>query len=466
LYKKNLIDVLFIQPNIEDFYITKQRLFPLGLWILSSYLKNKEVSVEIFDCLKNSKKKQIPFPKNLSYLKKYYNKEKNNPINLFNHYYHFGIDSNIMIDYIRHVNPKVIAIASNFTTYNKQVFSIAEKIKENFNNIPIIVGGHNSIIMYKDFILSGFVDIVFLDFNPANFYKLIKNIIQKKDYNSIPLIAYKNKNEVVLNKNTSDNILDFDMPSIELINFDDYKIGKYNAVSLIKKFGCSYNCSFCTSNKLYYKSYKFDDNKIIDLMWNLYTKKNVRAFNFEDDDFVSNKKDTITFLSNINKKFGNKIRLYFMNGLNYKKLDSDIIDALTKAGLKNLNLAAVSFNENDYSLLNRNFVQSKLFDIIKYSRKNDMLVTVYLIVPLPNQTIDDLKIFMYKLNKYNVIIGISSLYLYPNSEMYNEYKSVVKNIPFSLMRGSTIPIENENIKRTDIINLLCLARELNKKVIT
>lgn len=458
------MDVLFIQPAIEDFYITKQRLFPLGIWLIASYLKNRGLSVAIFDCLKKAKKKQIPFPKNLSYLKEYYNRDNKNLISLFNNYYRFGIDENKLFLYIEEFKPKIIAVSSNFTTYSKSVFELSEKIKNKFNNVTVIVGGHNSLIMYREFILSVFVDIVFLDFNPANFYNLVNKIIKKEDFQSVPLIAYKKDNDVVLNENISSNTLDFDIPSLDIINFDDYKIGKYNAVSLIRKFGCSYNCSFCTTNKLYYKSYKFKNNIIINLMSELYSNKNVRAFNFEDDDFVSNKDDTLDFLYNIENVFSSTIRLYFMNGLNYKSLDYKIIDALKSAGLKNLNLAAVSFDDNDFSLLNRNYIHNKLFDTILYSTRKGLLVTVYLIVPLPNQSVESLKNFMFELNKNNVIIGISPLYLYPNSIMYQQFESVVKNIPFSVMRGSTIPIESENIKRNDIIDLLRLSRKLNNNV--
>lgn len=454
-------DVLLIQPNIEDFYLTTQRVFPAGLWLIASYLKKHNISVSIFDILSSRHKKEIPFPYNFSFLKKYYISNDSSPFSLFKKYYRFGYDLNYVIDKIRKINPYIIGISSNFTTYYEQVLLLAKEIKKHFPEIIIIVGGHNTIIMQNEFLNSGIIDYLYLDFIPYEFYKLVKLLINKKQLNTVNGIAYKKDNSIIVQKRLVNRRSRFVIPDIDLIDYDKYKIGKYKAVSLVKNFGCPFKCSYCTSYKLYDIPFKFENKDLIQLMWDLYEKKNVQAFNFEDDNFVFNKTETIDFLSKLYDRFNNSdIRLYFMNGLNYKLLDEDIIDWLVKCGLKNLNLAAVSFEHNNY-LIKRDYDEKKLFDIINYARKKFLIITVYLIVPLPNQTIEKILNFMHKLNNNGAVIGISPFYLYSNADMYDEYFDKIKNISFSVMRGSTVPIESTDIKRKDIFFIMRYARILN-----
>ncbi|HOK40739.1 MAG TPA: radical SAM protein [bacterium] len=457
-----MIDVLLIQPPISDFYLTYQRIFPLGLWLIATYLNNRNIKTKILDALANNEKKEIKIPDELNYLSKYYIKEDKSPFALFKNYYRFGLQEEKILKKIDEYQPGIIGISNNFTTYFQDVLKLAKRIKNEFEKIKIVIAGHNTLVMKEELLKYDFIDFIYLDFVPENFYKLVLQILNNENnFHLINGIGFKNEKNIIINQCTNKNIR-FDIPDINLLDFENYKIGKYKSVSLIRNFGCNYKCNFCSVNKMFYTYYKFDDYELISLIKRLIIEKRIKSINFEDDNFFYNKNDAKNFLN----LFFNELseydpRIYFMNGLVYHLLDEEMIKLLKKCGLKNLNISAVHFDVHSNENLNREYNEKKLFEIIDCAVKNDMLVTTYLIVGLPEQKFCDVIDFINKLHNHKSLIGISPFYLYPSSIMYEKIKEKVEKIPYIQMRGTAIPIFSNKYNRDQIIYTLRYVRYLN-----
>lgn len=458
-----MIDILLIQPPISDYYLTYQRIFPTGLWLIGTYLTNRNVKVKILDTLNTNAKKQIPIPDEMSYLKKYYIDYDKSPFMLFKNYYRFGLTDNEILKFIKKCSPKIIGITSNFTPYYYDVINICKKIKNRFKNIKIVVGGHNVLVMGNYLLQHDCIDFIYTDFEPENFYQLVRKILNDEDdYCNISGIKYMIEKKIFINKINRQKKIRFDLPDINLIDYKSYKIGKYNSVSIMYQMGCNYRCSYCTVNRMFYKQFKFDDNDLINFLWTLYSEKEIKCFNFEDDNFLNNKKAALDFLKKFFKKFKNTdARIYFMNGLHYNSIDEDILDYFKKCGLKNLNIASVDYSKFSETVINRKFDEDKLWNIVDYAIKLDMMVTIYIIVLLPGQSFKSLIYFLHKIHNKKSVVGISPLYLYPNSKMYSKLENKIKDIPFSLMRGSTIPIVSNDLTRDEIVFIMRYARILN-----
>jgi hypothetical protein len=82
--------VLLIQPPVLDFYQTSIRTQPIGLAYLAASLQAHGHEVEILDC-QAEKKKSIPIPSGLSYLRDFYPFGDRSPFKLYTGYYHFGM---------------------------------------------------------------------------------------------------------------------------------------------------------------------------------------------------------------------------------------------------------------------------------------------------------------------------------------------------------------------------------------
>jgi hypothetical protein len=82
--------ILLIQPPVRNFYQTSIRTQPIRLAYLASSLQSHGHEVEILDC-QTEKKKSIPIPSELSYLKDFYPFDDRSPFKLYTGYYRFGM---------------------------------------------------------------------------------------------------------------------------------------------------------------------------------------------------------------------------------------------------------------------------------------------------------------------------------------------------------------------------------------
>lgn len=131
--------VLLVQPPIEDFFTTPIRLYPLGLLYAAATLQKLDSKVDILDCLAPTKKRQLPLPKDFSYLEQHF---KNDPL-LFKGYYRFGLTDEQIVERVLAAQPDMIGISSQFTAYFQSVKKLAELLKIHLD-APIFIGGNHA----------------------------------------------------------------------------------------------------------------------------------------------------------------------------------------------------------------------------------------------------------------------------------------------------------------------------------
>src|SRR4030042_4972561 len=120
--------ILLIQPPIQDFYQTSIRTQPIGLAYLAASLQTQGHEVEILDC-QTGKKKPIPVPAELSYLKEFYPFNDRSPFKLYSGYYHFGMDWEEIRQRIEDSKAEIFGISSSFTPYHEEALKIGRFIK-------------------------------------------------------------------------------------------------------------------------------------------------------------------------------------------------------------------------------------------------------------------------------------------------------------------------------------------------
>ena len=120
--------ILLIQPPIRDFYQTSIRTQPLGLAYLAASLQRCGQEVEILDC-QTERKKSIPIPSELFYLRDLYPFCDRSPFKLYTGYFHFGMGWEEIGQKIKDSRADVFGISSSFTPYHGEAMEIARIIK-------------------------------------------------------------------------------------------------------------------------------------------------------------------------------------------------------------------------------------------------------------------------------------------------------------------------------------------------
>lgn len=176
-----------------------------------------------------------------------------------------------LIDYLKLNRRQIICFDLHWHQQSYKVISTIKKIKKNLPNSWIIIGGFTASFFAKE-ILEDFKEIDFIirgdsEIPLLNLVRVLKT--EKKDWQSIPNLAWRTKNGMIINKQfyvvsqeIIDNLKFSDFPLIK--NYQTYIRIRYNEPESLytkekkdKKYfyyicgrGCSVNCSFCGGSKI------------------------------------------------------------------------------------------------------------------------------------------------------------------------------------------------------------------------
>ena len=157
---ESCIDVVLVQPPIEDFYLTAKRTIPYGLMLLATALEEAGFRVIILDGLAVSKSRLLSRPENMAHLDDHYGRKDLSPFSLFHEYRHFGSSFNHLAGQIQKINPRLVGISTLFTPYYQAAEMIALATRQRLPQCPIVVGGHHASALPAQVLSCSAVDFV------------------------------------------------------------------------------------------------------------------------------------------------------------------------------------------------------------------------------------------------------------------------------------------------------------------
>lgn len=426
-------------------YIFPQEVGKPSKYILTSILrisnflksKNKEIPIPIKEKYLDLRFERLPnyIPKNLDL----YRKKLKELLKSLNYKFPFDLVA--------------ISCYTSFEYLNS--IEVASMIKFFINpNSLIVVGGYHPTFYPEDFHFPNIPkyfyeyypqEIVPFDFiiqgeGEIPFFKLVKKLTSSS--NKPPKKCVLLKKEIIQN-----------LDSLPLINFDLFKKYQNNLHHINIDFtrGCIFRCTICLNstniipyyNRIRYKSINkcIDELKVIQkTKW----LKNKGIF-ISDPIFFQKKSYRKIFFSQFeqlkrNKKgFPFEIRVYDHvllcskeDLLSYKKLNIEPFLGFESASISMLNILEKTYNKNKANLIH--YIQ-KTEQIIKFSSKINLSVTIDLIIGAPGETRETIqenkRFFLEKrfegkslIEKYNCRLYISKYKAYPFSKIYDDCESI------------------------------------------
>ena len=452
--------ICLIQPPIDDYYATEIRNIPLGLLSISTQIRSHNVS--ILD-LRFGKSRGIKSPEIFSKLKQYYKQDDRSPFGLYKNFYRFGYS----VDEFENVIPKdsdVFGISANFTTYSSNIIEIINFLKESRPKSKIVIGGHACAAVPGSFIKKS-ADFEIYGEGEETFPQLLEAIDNnQQDLSPIPNLIWKNGNKIITNtKKMISNLDKLEFADYTLPGTPEYQLGRKKHAMLMISRGCPNRCSFCSIHQI--MGYRYRTRSVENMINEIHQKiqQGFRSFDFEDDHFGGNRNWLNEFLNIIIERYPqHDLSFQAMNGITATNLDEPLLIKMKKAGFSSLNLALVSENETEQCNLNRPFNTEKFTELVYMAKKHDFFITAYIILGLPNHTIEQMLDSILFLAQLPVLIGPSFFYLVPNTPIFNQLKKSHK-IPAEerYYRSSYMPYETENFQRKDLITLFRITRIIN-----
>ena len=357
----------------------------------------------------------------------------------------------------------------------------AQLVREKTNGelLSIVVGTHASALPRRtlneepyDFVCNGE--------GPITVEKLLKNIKDnKKNYENIPGLWYKQNNEVKGNKNAKlfEN-LDDDLPgqAWELLDLSKYKAHNWHTfnnlesrnkyASLQTSLGCPFKCTFCCINAPFERNtIRFWSPKhIIKEIKFLIEKHGIYNIKIPDEMFVLNPKQVSGICDEILKEgLGN-----YLNFWAYARIDTlndnEMLKKMQKSGFKWLALGIESSSEHVRDGVTKGrFDNFDIEEIVNKVRDMGFYVGANYIFGLPDddqesmqQTLDlSIRINSEWANFYSAMA-------YPGSQLYpmaikKKWKLPDNNngpgwIGYSQHAYETLPLPTEKIKGSQVLD--------------
>jgi radical SAM superfamily enzyme YgiQ (UPF0313 family) len=268
------------------------------------------------------------------------------------------------------------------------VENIAESIKDNNNDLPIILGGPHCTFHPS----KALVDIPSADISVEGEGELVvKDIIKGlKGYNNYKNLAglYYRKNGDIKKGKPAKYIKNLDIisfPSRHLVEKYDYgKIGrqffyKQKSTAILTSRGCPNRCRFCTrhitSNAFRMRS---AENVIEEL--SEITDKYKSVF-IADDNFLASKKRANKIFETL-IKMGSPLDIY-INGARVDSADVELYKKMKKAGVKHIYYGIESGNQDVLDYYNKKINIRQINTAINLANKMDFVTLGYFILGAP-----------------------------------------------------------------------------------
>ena len=346
------MNVLLINPPTDYIYDIYP---PLGLLNLASMIRDNH-RVEILDCIaKNIKVKNL----------------------------------------IKHIKREVdiIGISNNYASNTYNVLGIAKKIKKIFPDKILICGGVNATFDYKYPLNYGF-DFVVRHEGEETFKELIHCLSKgNEQLNRIQGICYKKNNEIFITKGRPliKNLDELPLPSWDLIDDELYKGGMGKQSIIETGRGCTFNCNYCVSCKMWKHTHRYLSPKRIALEFKLAEKRGIDfLLLMTDENFTTNPKMVIKICKELIKQ---KNTVPWCSGGRSDDLvrNPKMIEYMKKAGCKMYGIGYESSDDKILERYNKNTSEEFNKKAVSIIKKNGLVSLGSVMLGSPTETFKQIK---------------------------------------------------------------------------
>src|SRR5499426_1623323 len=461
--------ILLIQPPVEDFYQTSLRTLPVGLLYLAASLRCAGIDVEILDCQATMHKHVLPVPPEFAYLKRYYQPGNLSPFKLFSHYRHYGLPWEEIRQHIQQSHADVIGISSLFTPFYREALHVAALAKAVDPTRPVIMGGAHVNACPAQVLTDPHVDFVVLGEGERTLPELVSALRDNRHaaISGICGVGYKTRGKLLVPEH-GDLIEDIDalpLPARDLIDPVRYTLGGKRLTMLITSRGCPYHCTFCSIFLTAGRQFRTRSIRgIINEMRLCQEYFGTEIFDIEDDNFSFDQKRAAAILGAIREEFGDRgIELLAMNGISAANLSESLVQEMQRTGFRALNLALVTSDKQRQRATKRPGSTPHFDRVVHKGAEVGIEMVNYLILGLPDSSIDEMLTSIVHLMERPVLIGPSVFYATPGTESYRQCleRGLLTSPELAFQRSTCFPVETLHFTRLDLVTLFRLCRVLN-----
>lgn len=384
---QNTPHILLINPWIHDFAAYDFWSKPMGILYLASILRDHGFIVSYIDCLDRFHPKAGRTQSNSRYGRGPYRKTKiPTPEGLEDvqrNYSRYGIEPSWFREDLKEVNPPDLILVTSLMTYwYPGVQETIEIIKEIYPEVPVILGGIYATLCYDHAVRSSKADRVIKGMAEGSILALVE------DFTGVSVKA----------KFDPDDLDTYPYPTFDLQRRITY-------MPILTSKGCPFSCAYCASHFLQPKRMLRSADSIMDEIAYWHQKYGVCDIVLYDDAFLANaQKHAVPLLEKIIDS-GLHFRFHTPNAIHIRGVSRDVATLMFRAGFKTLRLGLETTVFDDRKNLDRKVSENEFLKAVELLRDVGFTkdqVGAYLLVGLPNQSIESIETSISMVLKSNI----------------------------------------------------------------
>ncbi len=313
--------------------------------------------------------------------------------------------------------PDLIGI-SMITLEYKNTYCMISRIKKEFPNSKIVVGGHHITIL-KEKVLEECEDIDFGIVNEGE-ETIIELCHNDLSFENIKGLIFRKERHVVFTSSRLcvGNLDQYNFPRYHKFNLKDYS----KQIPINSSRGCPYQCIFCP-NKLLGRKYQVRSvNHFVDEIGYWYNK-GYSQFAIDDDNFTLIKERVYAICDEIERRGLKNLFIRCSNGIRADRVDRQLLTRMKEIGVREVGFGVDGGNNKVLQNLKKGESIETIEQAIKDACDLGFDVKIFIIVGTPHETKADIEDSISLAKKYPVArVNFNNAIPYPGTEMFDYVK--------------------------------------------
>jgi radical SAM superfamily enzyme YgiQ (UPF0313 family) len=314
----------------------------------------------------------------------------------------YDLDLDRILRDVKTFNPDLIGF-SVVTNQYQATRKIASHLKK-YVSVPLAVGGVHATMAPEETLKTGLFDFLCIGEGEQAMVELADSLENGGDFSKIRNIWHYESGEIYTNPVRPFISLE-KIPPIDytIFNFQRMIDAKGGWVGVMASRGCPFRCNYCFNHRIvdiyrhdtgvnirdlhYLRQYPIE-MVIDDLKRLLKTYRNIRIFIFDDDLFTMNREYVFEFC----RQYKQAIDVPFVCNAHVRVFDEEIARSLSEAGCAIVKFGLESGSDRiRRKVLNRPMRNEDIIHAFKMADKYGIHTSAFVMIGLPHETIDDLK---------------------------------------------------------------------------
>lgn len=307
-----------------------------------------------------------------------------------------NFDEEKLVNYLNDFRPDLVGLTCVTPTF-KAASWIAKIVKKTIPSL-VILGGIHPTITPEDCLKDNNIDFLIVGEGELTIQELVNYLDEHRvDFQNIKGLWHKKGQEIIRGQ-PRELIEDLDslpFPAWELVT--DLK--KYRppdaldspVVPMMTSRGCPFNCIFCCSKQIFGQRFRArsKDSIIAEIKYYI-NNFGLKELHIMDDVFSLNKERTLEICRAIQENKFN-LTLSFANGLRVDNIDEEILEALKRAGFRDLGFGVESGDEEILKKIKKGITKEQSRNVFKLVKEYGFNSWGFFIIGLPRETKETVK---------------------------------------------------------------------------